>query len=148
MQSANTLLSDENQAHLTATLANLENYPRPTSNRRWRNQCRWFRSGRWSMTATSGICRRRRAAGRHLLADTRVLIGKMRVATDKLDVAIGDASKRHLGADAAPERTGAGILADLAPVEPGLAFWTDPHPGVRSPPPAGPGEPASSRQGQ
>jgi phospholipid/cholesterol/gamma-HCH transport system substrate-binding protein len=35
MQSANTLLSDENRAHLTATLANLE-APRPTSSRRWR----------------------------------------------------------------------------------------------------------------
>ena len=33
-----------------------------------------------------------RCEGGPLLADTRVLIGKMQVATDKLDVAIGDAS--------------------------------------------------------
>ena len=92
MQSANTLLSDENRAHLTATLANLEG---ATAN---------LKPALENLNATLVQVRKvvddrnirnlSQAAGEvgPLLADTRVLIGKMQVATDKLDVAIGDAS--------------------------------------------------------
>ncbi len=92
MQSANSLLNDENRAHLTATLANLESASanlKPTLE---------------NLNATlvqvkkvlddRNIKHFSQAAGEvgPLLADTRVLVSKMQAATDKLDVAIGDAS--------------------------------------------------------
>ncbi|MBL8404125.1 MAG: MCE family protein [Dechloromonas sp.] len=92
MQSANSVLNEENRAHLTATLANLEGASanlKPTLE---------------NLNATlvqvkkvlddRNIKHFSQAAGEvgPLLADTRLLIGKMQAATDKLDVAIGDAS--------------------------------------------------------
>ena len=92
MQSANSLLNDENRAHLTATLANLESASanlKPTLE---------------NLNATlvqvkkvlddRNIKHFSQAAGEvgPLLADTRVLVSKMQAATDKLDVAIGDTS--------------------------------------------------------
>ncbi len=92
MQSANSLLNEENRAHLTATLANME---AASAN---------LKPALENLNATlvqvkkvlddRNIKHLSQAAGEvgPLLADTRVLIGKMQVATDKLDVAIGDAS--------------------------------------------------------
>src|SRR5574343_574358 len=92
MQSPNLLLNEENRAHLTATLANLES---ASAN---------LKPALENLNATlvqvkkvlddRNIRNFSQAAGEvgPLLADTRVLIGKMQLATDKLDVAIGDAS--------------------------------------------------------
>src|SRR5574343_1230096 len=92
MQSANSLLNEENRAHLTATLANME---AASAN---------LKPALENLNATlvqvkkvlddRNIKHLSQAAGEvgPLLADTRLLIGKMQVATDKLDVAIGDAS--------------------------------------------------------
>src|SRR5574343_301363 len=92
MQSANSLLNEENRAHLTATLANME---AASAN---------LKPALENLNATlvqvkkvlddRNVRNLSQAAGEvgPLLADTRVLIGKMQAATDKLDIAIGDAS--------------------------------------------------------
>ncbi len=92
MQSANSLLNEENRTHLAATLANME---AASAN---------LKPALENLNATllqvkkvlddRNIKHLSQAAGEvgPLLADTRVLIGKMQAATDKLDVAIGDAS--------------------------------------------------------
>ena len=68
MASANDMMNEENRRHLTATLKNLE--------------------------AASANMKLSGAASEvgPLLSDARALVGKMQTATDKLDVAIGDAS--------------------------------------------------------
>lgn len=92
MASANAMLNEENRQHLTATLANLEGASaslKPT-----------LQSLNATMVQLNKLIDDRnirglsQAAGEvgPLLSDTRILIGKMQVATDKLDVAIGDAS--------------------------------------------------------
>lgn len=92
MVSANAMLSEENRRHLTATLANLEAASanmKPT-----------LKNLNTTMVQVNkllddrNVKRLSQAAGEvgPMLADTRQLLGKMQSATDKLDVAIGDAS--------------------------------------------------------
>jgi phospholipid/cholesterol/gamma-HCH transport system substrate-binding protein len=92
MASANAMLDDENRAHLKTTLANLEAAsgqmkPVLENLNTTLHQVRKLLDDR-------NIKNLSQAAGevQPLLADTRLLIGKMQVATDKFDVAIGDAS--------------------------------------------------------
>ncbi|MBS1130456.1 MAG: Mammalian cell entry related protein [Proteobacteria bacterium] len=92
MASANALLSEENRTLLTATLANLEAAsgsmkPALENLNATLVQMRKLLDDR-------NVKQLSQAAGEvgPLLSDTRILIGKMQVATDKLDVAIGDAS--------------------------------------------------------
>lgn len=92
MHSANAMLSDENRQHLGKTLANLE----AASGQ--------LKPALENLNATLVQVRKllddknvrhlTQAAGEvgPLLADTRILVGKMQAATDKLDVTIGDAS--------------------------------------------------------
>ena len=92
MASANAVLSEENRAHLTATLANLEaasGNMKPVMDNLNATlvQVKKLLDDRNIKQLTQAA-----AEVGPLLSDTRVLIGKMQVATDKLDVAIGDAS--------------------------------------------------------
>lgn len=92
MANANDMLNDENRHHLTATLKNLE---AASSN---------LKPAIENMNGTlvqmrkllddQNIRKLSGAAGEvgPLLSDARVLVSKMQMATDKLDVAIGDAS--------------------------------------------------------
>lgn len=92
MTSANDVLNEENRRHLTATLKNLE---LATAN---------LTPALENMNGTLGQVRKllddqniRKlsvAAGEvgPLLSDSRILIGKMQSATDKFDIAVGDAS--------------------------------------------------------
>jgi len=92
MVSANAMLSEENRQHLTATLANLEaasaNMKPTLQNLNGTllqvNKLLDDRNVQHLSQAAADVA--------PLLADTRTLIGKMQTATDKLDVAIGDAS--------------------------------------------------------
>jgi phospholipid/cholesterol/gamma-HCH transport system substrate-binding protein len=92
MASANATLDEENRALLKATLVNLEaasgNMKPVLENLNTTllqvNKLLDDRNIRNLSQAASEV--------QPLLADTRVLIGKMQVATDKFDVAIGDAS--------------------------------------------------------
>ncbi len=92
VDSANALIDEENRARFKATLVNLEattGAMRPAIDNLNQTlvQVRKLLDDR-------NVAQLSQAAGQvgPLLADTRVLIGKMQVATDKLDVAIGDAS--------------------------------------------------------
>jgi phospholipid/cholesterol/gamma-HCH transport system substrate-binding protein len=92
MASANSLLNEENRRRFSATLANLENAsasmkPALENLNGTLIQVR-------KLLDDQNIRSLGKAAGEvgPLLADTRLLIGKMQLATDKLDVAIGDAS--------------------------------------------------------
>lgn len=92
MASANALLSEENRTHLTATLANLEAAsgsmkPALENLNATLVQMRKLLDDRNVKQLSQAA-----AEVGPLLSDTRILIGKMQVATDKLDVAIGDAS--------------------------------------------------------
>lgn len=92
MVSANALVSDENLRHLTATLANIEAASarlKPVVENLDKSLTQVNK-----LLSDHNIRQVSRAAGEigPLLADTRLLIGKMQAATDKLDVAIGDAS--------------------------------------------------------
>lgn len=92
MASANDMLNEENRRHLTATLKNLE---AASAN---------MKPALENMNGTlvqvrkllddQNIRKLSGAAGEvgPLLADTRILVSKMQVATEKLDLAIGDAS--------------------------------------------------------
>lgn len=92
MASANDMMNEENRRHLTATLKNLE---AASAN---------MKPALENMTGTlvqmrkllddQNIRKLSGAAGEvgPLLSDARVLVRKMQTATDKLDVAIGDAS--------------------------------------------------------
>jgi len=92
MASANDMLNEENRRHLTATLKNLE---AASAN---------MKPALENMNGTlvqvrkllddQNIRKLSTSIGEvgPLLADTRALVGKMQNATDKLDVAIGDAS--------------------------------------------------------
>ncbi|MBS1159954.1 MAG: Mammalian cell entry related protein [Proteobacteria bacterium] len=92
MVSANAMLSEENRRHLTVTLANLEaasaNLQPTLKNLNGTlvqvNKLLDDRNVKSLAQAASEIG--------PLLSDTRQLVGKMQTATDKLDVAIGDAS--------------------------------------------------------
>jgi len=98
MVSANAMLSEENRQHLTATLANLESASAS------------MKPALENLNGTMGQMKKLLddrniknisvAAGEvgPLLAETRLLIGKMQVATDKLDVAIGDPSATGVSA--------------------------------------------------
>ncbi len=92
MSSANAMLNEENRQHLTATLKNLEaasaNLKPALENMNGTlTQIRKLLDDQ-NIRKLSGAA----AEVQPLLADTRVLIGKMQSATDKIDVAIGDAS--------------------------------------------------------
>ncbi|MEN9481517.1 MAG: hypothetical protein RLZZ298_2912 [Pseudomonadota bacterium] len=92
MASANEMMNEENRRHLTATLKNLE---AASAN---------MKPALENMTGTlvqmrkllddQNIRKLSGAAGEvgPLLSDARALVSKMQTATDKLDVAIGDAS--------------------------------------------------------
>ena len=92
MAAANALLNEENRRRFSATLANLENAsagmaPALENLNGTLIQVR-------KLLDDQNVRSLSKAAGEvgPLLADTRLLIGKMQLATDKLDVAIGDAS--------------------------------------------------------
>ena len=92
MVSANAMLSEENARHLTATLVNLEAASanmKPTLE----NLNGTLQQMR-KLLDDRNLKNLAQATGEvgPLLADTRVLIGKMQAATDKFDIAIGDAS--------------------------------------------------------
>ncbi|MBU1364809.1 MAG: MCE family protein [Gammaproteobacteria bacterium] len=92
MASANAMLDAESRAHLKATLANLETVSgnmKPVL-----DNLNMTLSQVNKLLDDRNIRNLAQAAGevQPLLADTRILIGKMQVATDKLDIAIGDAS--------------------------------------------------------
>jgi phospholipid/cholesterol/gamma-HCH transport system substrate-binding protein len=92
MVSANAVLDEENRAHLKSTLTNLE---AASGNMKpvLENLNTTLLQVR-KLLDDRNIRSLSQAAGevQPLLADTRILIGKMQVATDKLDIAIGDAS--------------------------------------------------------
>lgn len=92
MVSANALLSEENRAHLTATLANLE--AASGSMKPALENLNMTLVQMNKLLNDRNVKQLSQAAGEvgPLLSDTRILIGKMQLATDKLDVAIGDAS--------------------------------------------------------
>lgn len=92
MASANAMLSEENRKHLTATLANLEAVsssmkPALANLNGTLVQVR-------KLLDDQNVKNVSLAASEvgPLLADTRVLVSKMQKATDKFDVAVGDAS--------------------------------------------------------
>lgn len=92
MVSANAMFNDENRAHLTATLVNLE--AASGSMKPALENLNMTLGQVKKLLDDRNIKQLSQAAGEvgPLLTDTRVLVGKMQVATDKLDVAIGDAS--------------------------------------------------------
>ena len=92
MASANAMLNEENRKHLSATLANLEavsGHMKPALENLNGTLVQMRK-----LMDDQNVRKLSAAAGEvaPLLADTRVLVGKMQAATDKLDVAIGDAS--------------------------------------------------------
>lgn len=98
MASADAMLNEENRRHLSATLANLELASAS------------MKPALENLTVTltqinkllndQNIKKLSTAAGdvAPLLADTRLMIGKMQAATDKFDVAIGDPSANGVAA--------------------------------------------------
>ena len=151
MKSANAMLSEENQRHLTATLQNLEAATasmKPTLDNLNQTlvQVRKVFDDRNVARFSQAM-----AETGPLLADTRLLIGKMQVATDKLDLTIGDASGsgvsalmprlNELATDfSLTSRQLGRVLRLLEDTPQGLVF------GVPSAQP-GPGEPGFSRSG-
>lgn len=92
MVSANDMLNEENRRHLTATLKNLE---AASANMKPALENMNGTLVQVSKLLSDQNIRKLSGAADEvgpLLADTRVLVGKMQTATDKLDVAIGDAS--------------------------------------------------------
>ena len=92
MASANALLNEENRRRFSATLANLESAsgsmkPAVDNLNATLTQVRKLLDDRNVQNLSKAS-----AEIGPLLADTRLLIGKMQLATDKLDIAIGDAS--------------------------------------------------------
>lgn len=92
MSNANALLSAENQKHLTATLANLE-----AASAQMRPALENLNGTLVQVKKVlndQNVREFSQATGEigPLLSDTRRLIGKMQLATDKFDVAIGEAS--------------------------------------------------------
>ena len=92
MASANALLNEENRRRFSATLANLESAsgsmkPAVDNLNATLTQVRKLLDDRNVQNLSKAS-----AEIGPLLADTRLLIGKMQLATDKLDVAIGDAA--------------------------------------------------------
>jgi phospholipid/cholesterol/gamma-HCH transport system substrate-binding protein len=92
MVAANALLNEENRRRFSATLANLESAsgsmkPAVENLNATLIQMR-------KLLDDQNVRNLSKASGEigPLLTDTRLLIGKMQVATDKLDLAIGDAS--------------------------------------------------------
>ena len=92
MVAANALLNEENRRRFSATLANLESAsgsmkPAVENLNATLIQMR-------KLLDDQNVRNLSKASGEigPLLADTRLLIGKMQAATDKLDLAIGDAS--------------------------------------------------------
>ena len=92
MTSANEVLNEENRRHLTATLKNLE-LATASLNPALENMNGTLGQMR-KLLDDQNIRKLSVAAGEvgPLLSDTRLLIGKMQSATDKFDVALGDAS--------------------------------------------------------
>ena len=92
MGSANAVLDEKNRASFAATLANLESAS--TSLKPALENLNGTLVQVKKLLDDQNIKKVSSAAGEigPLLADTRVLIGKMQAATDKFDVAVGDAS--------------------------------------------------------
>jgi phospholipid/cholesterol/gamma-HCH transport system substrate-binding protein len=152
MASANAMLDEENRRQLAATLANLAEAsahmkPALQNLNGTLVQVRKLLDDR-------NIRNISQAAGEvsPLLADTRVLIGKMQLATDKLDVAIGDASAggtsalmprlNELASDfSLTSRQLSRVLRILEDTPQGLVFGTPAQP-------PGPGEPGFAERGQ
>jgi len=98
MASADAMLSEENRKHLTATLANLETasaHMKPALENLNVTLAQMNKllddSNLKKLAAAAG-------GGARLLADTRIMIGKMQAATDRFDVAIGDPSANGVAA--------------------------------------------------
>ncbi|WP_153146171.1 MlaD family protein [Dechloromonas sp. H13] len=152
MVAANALLNEENRRRFSATLANLEAAssslkPALENLNGTLVQVRKLLDDRNVQNLSKAA-----ADVAPLLADTRVLIGKMQVATDKLDVAIGDASAggtsalmprlNELAADfSATSRQLSRVLRLLEDSPQGLVF------GVPAAAP-GPGEPGFAAGGE
>ena len=152
MVAANALLNEENRRRFSATLANLEAAssslkPALENLNGTLVQVRKLLDDRNVQNLSKAA-----ADVAPLLADTRLLIGKMQVATDKLDVAIGDASAggtsalmprlNELAADfSATSRQLSRVLRLLEDSPQGLVF------GVPAAAP-GPGEPGFAAGGE
>lgn len=152
MASANAMLDEENRRQVAVTLANLAEAsahmkPALQNLNGTLVQVRKLLDDR-------NIRNLSQAAGEvsPLLADTRALIGKMQAATDKLDVAIGDASAggtsalmprlNELASDfSLTSRQLSRVLRILEDTPQGLVF------GAPAQPP-GPGEPGFAERGQ
>ena len=90
--SANTMFNEKNQQHLTATLANLETVSANMKPALENLNGTLLQVKKLLDDQNVKKLSQAAAEAGPLLADTRVLIGKMQLATDKFDVAIGDAS--------------------------------------------------------
>ena len=92
MTSANSMLNEENRQHLNATLINLE--AASASMKPVLENLNGTLIQVKKLLNDQNVKKLSQAAGEAgpLLADTRLLIGKMQAATDKFDVAIGEAS--------------------------------------------------------
>ncbi len=92
MTSANSMLNEENRQHLNATLVNLE--AASANMKPVLENLNGTLTQVKKLLDDQNVKKLSQAAGEAgpLLADTRLLIGKMQAATDKFDVAIGDAS--------------------------------------------------------
>lgn len=98
MASADAILNEENRRHLSATLANLEAV---SSSMKPAIENLNLTLGQMNkLLSDTNITRLSSAAGEvgPLLADTRLMIGKMQAATDRFDVAIGDPSANGVAA--------------------------------------------------
>jgi phospholipid/cholesterol/gamma-HCH transport system substrate-binding protein len=152
MQSANALLDEKNRVSFSATLANLESASaslKPTLENLNGTLVQVKK-----LLDDQNIKKMSSAADEvgPLLADTRVLIGKMQAATDKFDVAVGDASAggasalmprlNELAVDfSMTSRQLSRVLRILEDSPQGLVF------GAPALPP-GPGEPGFSKNGE
>ncbi len=92
MASADAMLNEENRKHLGATLANLE--AASASMKPAIDNLNVTLTQMNKLLADPNIARLSAAAGEvgPLLADTRVMIGKVQSAADRIDLAIGDSS--------------------------------------------------------
>jgi phospholipid/cholesterol/gamma-HCH transport system substrate-binding protein len=152
MQNANALLDEKNRVNFSATLANLESAS--ASLKPALENLNGTLVQVKKLLDDQNIKKMSSAAGEvgPLLADTRVLIGKMQAATDKFDVAVGDASAggasalmprlNELAIDfSMTSRQLSRVLRILEDAPQGLVF------GAPALPP-GPGEPGFSKNGE
>lgn len=149
---ANSMLNEENRQHLNATLVNLE--AASASMKPVLENLNGTLIQVKKLLDDQNVKKLSQAAGEAgpLLADTRLLIGKMQAATDKFDVAIGDASAggtsalmprlNELASDfSTTSRQLSRVLRILEDAPQGLVFGA---PAL----PAGPGEAGFSASGE